>query len=434
MKLRTLLLSTVTLALVSSAAGAQQDVLVIHGGQIHTLAGAGEIADGVVVIRDGHIVAVGGPDTPVPDGARVIDATGKHLYPGLFDAVSRIGLTEIGQVAVTSDYRELGNNNPHLQGATAVHPASEIIPVTRANGITHTVAAPAGSGLAGQGSLINLDGWTIEEMVIDPGIYLVVQWPSLQTRGFNRTTRTAFNRTFKEAKKQYDEQVAALERLLADARRYDQAAAAGQIAHRELKLEALARVTRGELPLLMNANDKRGIRDAVEFGKRNNVRVIIAGAREAWKVADFLADNEVPVILGATQSLPTSEDDPYDAAYTQPARLHEAGVTFAISTFNASSARTLPYEAGQAVAFGLPHDEALKAITRYPAEILGVGDDLGTIEAGKIANLIVTDGDPLEIQTQIEVVVINGRLVDTDNKHRRLYERYRARPRRGSQQ
>ena len=405
--------------------------LVLRGGTVHTLAdGAEPIDSGVVVVRDGRIAAVGGPGLQVSADADVMDTTGLHLYPGLFDAVTRLGLTEIGAVDVTSDFRELGDNNPHLQAATAVHPASALIPVTRANGITHAVAAPSGPGLAGQGSLINLDGWTIEEMLIDPGVYMVATWPSLQTRGFDFATRQVFNRSFREAKKQYDEQIAAFEQLLQDARRYDEAAAAGELLHRDQKLEALARVTRGEQPLLINVSTPRSIRDAIAFGERNGVRVILAGAADAWKVAGLIAEKGVPVILGPTQALPSSDNDPYDARYTQPAKLHEAGVRFAISTFNASSARTLPYEAGQAVAFGLPHDEGVKAITRYPAEILGVGDRLGTIEEGKIANLIAVTGDPLEITSETVHLVIAGRLVNTDNKHRRLYEKYRARPRR----
>lgn len=431
MKLKTLVLTLMAVALIAPGVRAQDDTLVIRGGRIHSLTDAGVAIDnGIIVIRDGHIVAVGGAETPIPAGAEIIDAAGSQVYPGLFDAVTRIGLTEIGAVDVTSDFSELGDNNAHLQGATAVHPASEIIPVTRANGITHTVAAPSGAGIAGQGSLINLDGWTIEEMIVDPGLYMTVQWPSLRTRGFDRATRTAFNRTFSEAQSEYDEQIGKLEQLLDDARRYDQAS---DVAHRELKLEALARVATGAIPFLISVNEKRGIRDAVAFAARNDVRVVISGGRDAWKVAELLAENDIAVILGPTQSVPAGEDDAYDAVYAHPGKLHDAGVNFGISTFNASSARTLPYEAGQAVAFGLPHLEAVKAITRYPAEIFGVGDQLGTLEAGKVANIIITDGDPLEIQTQIEVLIINGRVVDTDNKHQRLYEKYRARPHRDSE-
>ena len=424
------LVIVISIAAVAPAA-AQEDVLVLQGARIHTLVDGDEgIENGVVVIRDGRIVAVGGPDTAIPAGARVIDVSGQHVYPGFFDSVTRLGLTEIGAVAVTSDFSELGDNNPHLEAATAVHPASEIIPVTRANGTTHAVAAPQGNGISGQGSLIHLDGWTIEEMFVE-NVYMVVRWPNLQTRGFDRATFTAFNRSYAEAKEEYETSVADLEAMLDTARRYAASAVNDDPTQRNFKLEALGPVLSGDQPMLISVNSERGIRDVIAFAERNEVRVVIAGGREAWRIADEVAASGIPVILGATQSLPSREDDPYDAPYAAPGKLHAAGVKFAISTFNASAARTLPYEAATAVPYGLPAEEALKAITRYPAEILGVDADLGTVEAGKIANLFVSDGDPLEITTQVTHVIIQGRLIDPyDNKHDNSYRKYRARPRR----
>jgi imidazolonepropionase-like amidohydrolase len=408
---------------------AQEHVTVLQGGTVHTLADdAAPIENGVVVIREGRIAAVGGADTTVPDGAEIIDVSGQHVYPGFFDSVTRIGLTEIGAVPVTSDFRELGDNNPHLEAASAVHPASEIIPVTRANGVTHAVAAPQGNGFAGQGSLIHLDGWTVEEMFVQ-NVYMVAQWPSLQARGFNRATFRAFNRSFAEAKEQYESSIADLEALLDDGRRYGASDANDDPTQRDFRLEALGKVLSGEQPMLITVNSERGIRDAIAFAERNNVQIVIAGGSDAWRIADEVAASGVPVILGATQALPAREDDPYDAPYAAPGRLYAAGVKFAISTFNASAARTLPYEASMAVPYGLPYDEALKAVTRYPAEIMGVGDELGTLEAGKIANLFVSDNDPLDIATQVTHVFIQGRLIDPyDNKHDNSYRKYRGRP------
>ena len=422
------------LVLVRAAGAAQEQALVIRGGRVHTMVDERAIDDGTVVIRNGHIVAVGGPETGIPAGAQVIDASGLHVFPGFFDAVTRLGLTEIGAVAVTSDFRELGKNNPQLRGATAVHPASEILPVSRSNGLTHAVAAPDGPGIAGQGSLIHLDGWTVEEMLITDGVYMAVQWPTVQTRGRDRATRRPINRTYREAKDLYDESVADLESLLADARRYAAADVGDDPTRRNLKLEALARVAGGELPMLITVNTERGIGDAVDFAERSDVSIIIAGGRDAWKVAGMLADKDIPVILGPTQAVPGG-DDPYDAPFAAPGKLRDAGVRFAISTFNASAARTLPYEAAQAVPFGLSHHDALRAITTSPAEILGVDDQLGTLEVGKLANLLVSDGDPLETTTQIEHVIIAGLAIDPkDNKHDRLYERYSGRPRRTGEQ
>jgi imidazolonepropionase-like amidohydrolase len=402
--------------------------IAIRGGTVHTLAGD-PIEGGTVVIQNGRITAVGA-NVQVPAGARTVDAAGLHIYPGMFDAVTRLGLTEIGAVDVTSDMRELGEFNPHLLAMTAVHPASEIIPVTRANGITHAVAAPTGrpGGIGGQGSLINLDGWTVEEMLVDESVYMVLEWPSLRGgSGFGGRRFGGGGQPFSERKEQYDQQIRGIEHWLEAARQYLQARESGAEVSRDLKLEALGRVVTGELPFLIDANTESAITDAIDFAERNQVRIIIAGASDGWKVRERLAEANIPVILGATQALPSEEDDGYDQAYANPGQLYEAGVKIAFATFNASDSRTLPYEAAMGVPYGLPHDAALRAVTINPAEMLELGDELGTIQNGKRANLIVTTGDPLEIRTQMRYVFINGELIDLENKHLMLYEKYRHR-------
>ena len=409
-------------------------VYAIRGGKVHTLTGE-PVEGGTVLLRDGRIAAVGA-DVEVPAEAEAIDAAGLEVYPGLFDAFTRLGLTEIGAISATNDTTELGAFNPHLLATAGIHPASEIIPVTRANGITHAVSAPGSGGgrrgggfdVGGQASLIHLAGWTVEEMAIAPSVGLVVHWPTISTRSFDFTTFTRRDRPFREVKKEYDEQVAALKEWFAAARHYEQAAAAGRVP-RDLKLEAMVQVVRGEIPILVQARQERALRDAVDFATGEGFRIILVGAAEAYKLKDLLKEKDVPVLLGPTQSLPLHEDDPYDRSFTQAAELLEAGVAFAFTTGNASSARTLPYEAAQAVAFGLPWDEAVKAVTLHPAEILGFGDRLGTIEAGKIGNLVVTDGDVLEIRTRVRHVFIDGVPQSLDNRHLRLYETYRSRPR-----
>jgi imidazolonepropionase-like amidohydrolase len=413
-------------AVVTGGAAAQE--LVIRGGTVHTLAGPA-MTNGTILIRDGKIAEVGTGVT-VPAGARVIEAAGKHVYPGLFDAITQLGLSEIGAVDVTNDVRELGTFNPHLLGATAVHPASEHIPVARANGVTHAVAAPAAGpgGIGGQGSLIHLDGWTVEEMLVAPSVGMLVQWPGLQTRGAGFGSADQQERPFREVKRQYDQRVDSLRAWFAAARQYRQAAAAGATVSRDLRLEALGPVLDGALPVLVTANTTREILDAVAFAETQHVRIVILGGSQAWKVADTLAAKDVSVILGRTAALPSGENEAYDEKYAQPGRLHAAGVRFAISTFDASDSRTVGYEAGFAVPYGLPEEEALKAVTRYPAEILGVGDRLGTIEAGKLANLVITDGSPLEIRTGVAHVIIAGRDASLANRHQTLYETYRARP------
>ena len=422
-------LGALLLATCVGATALTAQALVIRGGTVHTLAGA-PIEGGTVVIEHGLITAVGDA-VSVPADAEVLDATGMHVYPGLFDGASNLGLTEVGSVDVTNDMNELGDFNPHLLAMTAVHPASAHIPVARANGVTHTVAMPGAraSGIGGQGSLLHLDGWTVEEMAIEPSVGFVLAWPSLgrgRFRGFGGATPQS---SFSDAKKQYDERVAAIGAKLDSAKHYASAAAAGD-PQRNLRLEALAKAVSGELPLLVSANAEREINDALDFAESHGVRIVIIGGRFAWKVADRLAEKNVPVILGPTQALPSGEDLGYDQVYAQPGQLFAAGVKIGFGTFGASASRNLPYEVGNAVSYGLPHDEAVRAVTINTAEILGVGDKLGTIEAGKIANLIVTGGDPLEYQTPIHYVIIDGRVSDMMNKHLELYERYRARPER----
>jgi imidazolonepropionase-like amidohydrolase len=415
---------------------AAAETIAIVGGRINTLAGP-PIDSGTVLVRGALVVAVGA-DVAVPADARVIDAHGATLSPGFFDSMSTLGLSEISSVAATQDSAELGAWNPHLRALDAVNPASEHLLVARANGVTHAGAAPAsresnGYGMPGRACAIQLDGWTHQEMALAPDLGLVVTWPDLVTRRYDRASARFADRPFAEAKKEYDDRVAEIRGWLEAARRYEAALSAWPSARSspprpDLRLAALIDAIEGRLPVLVRADDERQIRDAVALAVEESLRLVIVGGREAAGVAALLAERKVPVILGPTQRLPGREDDAYDAPYALPRDLRAAGVVIAISTFGASVSATLPYEAGQAVAFGLPWEEGLAAITRAPAQILGLGDRLGTIEPGKIANLIVTDGDPLEIRTQVLHVMIGGRLVALENKQSRSYQRYRSPP------
>ncbi len=431
-----LVLSLVFFLLVPANAD-ESSTYVIQGAKIYTLAGP-PIEDGSVVIRDGKIAAVG-TNVDLPSDAEVIDASGLEVHAGLFDAVTRLGLTEVGSVPATNDTTELGEYNPQIVAADAVYPASEHIPVARANGITHAVSAPGSGGggfggggafgIAGQGTLMNLDGWTIEEMTIEKSVGLFMSWPTISTQSFDFATFSMKEKPFKEVKKEYDDKLVDLEEWFDAARHYKQAAEKGarENFERDLKLEALVPVIAGDKSLIIYAQDERQIKDAVEFAGRQKVKMILAGGADGWKVKEMLAEKNIPVIVGPSQELPRHEDEPYDKPFTNAAELNAAGVKVAFATFGAANVRTLPYEVGHAVGFGLPWEEGLKAITLYPAQILGVDDRLGTVEEGKMANLIVTSGDPLEITTQVKYLFINGQLTSTDNKHKRLYEKYRAR-------
>jgi len=425
-------IGALALAATVAAAPAHAQRTAITGATVHTLAGA-PIENGTVVMEGGRITAVGAA-LQAPAGAQVIDATGLHVYPGLFNAFSQLGLQEINSIAVTNDNAEIGDFNPQLVAATAVHPASERIPVTRANGITHVVSAPSArpGGIGGQASVISLAGWTIEEMEIANSVGMVLSWPTLATQRCSPFGCFGPSRPFSEAKERHDEAVDQLRGWLDDARRYRQAASQGEGPRsRDLRLEALGAAAAGEMPFLVLVDAARDIRDAVAFAEEEGLDIVIVSGRDAAQVTDILAEHDVPVLMRATQNMPNGRDDPYYETFGAAATLYQAGVRFAMTGWASAGpnppSRTLPYEAANAVGFGLPAEEALRAITRYPAEILGLGDELGTIEEGKIANLIVTDGDPLQIRTEMRYVIIRGELASLENKHKALWEKYRAR-------
>ena len=391
-----------------------------------------------MVIRAGKIVAVGASVTVPPD-AQVIDGQGLQVYPGLFDAVTQMGLREIGAVGATVDETETGDFNPDVVAATAVLPSSEHITVTRAAGITEVLAVPASGGMdsfgssgfvGGQASAIHMSGWTINDMLIKKSAAMVINWPSIETRSFDFTTFTVKEKPFTEAKQEYDKQINELTDWIDRARHYTQALGhAGPADYNaDMRLESLAPVIRGQLPVLVFADSARDIRNAVEFCDKQKLRMILAGGLEAYKVKDLLRSKNVPVILRPVLSEVEERDDAYDRLLSQPTELAAAGVKFAFASFDNSFARRLGQNAANAVAYGLPYDEALKAVTIYPAQIFGLSDQLGTLENGKAANLIVTNGDPLELTTDVRYLFIRGQLTSTDNKQRRLYEKYKNRP------
>ena len=426
-----------TLAHPACAQSQPSTTYAITHAKLFTLAGS-TIEDGTLIIRDGKIAAVGaGMD--IPAGAQVIDAKGLQVYPGIFDSITQMGLREIGAVSATVDSAETGNYNPDVIAATAVSPSSEHIPVTRAAGITEVLAVPGSGGfdsggstnvIGGQASAIHMAGWEIDEMLIKKSAAMVLNWPEIETRTFDFATFSRKEKPFTDAKQEYDKQVVELTDWVERARHYAQAMEKGAVARydRDLKLEALAPVVRGELPVLVFADRSREIRNAVEFCEKQKLRMILAGGAEAYKVKDLLRSKGIPVILRPSLTLPLDEDDTYDRMLSQPAELAAAGVKFAFASFDNSFARRLGQNAANAIAHGLPYEEGLKAVTVYPAQIFGLADQLGTLEQGKLANLIVTNGDPLELTTDVKYLFIKGQLTSMDNRHLRLYEKYSKRP------
>jgi imidazolonepropionase-like amidohydrolase len=415
----------------NSVVSAQQaaSVYVIRNARIVTVTGA-VIERGSVLIRDGKIAEVGAR-VAAPANAKVIDATGLSVYPGMIDSGTQIGLTEIGSIQETHDTTELGDFNSHMRAIVAVQPHSELIPVSRANGTTTAITRPSGRLVPGQAALINLDGWTWQEMTVKAPAAMMMEYPRAP-----RGRGAAFIQTEGAAAiaQLRDRQLAALRRKLEDAQAYakakDARAADKSLPPRPVDhvLEALIPVVKGELPVLMLANAEREIKGAIEIADKYKLKMIISGAREAWKVASTLKEKNIPVIIGPVTDLPNAEDDDYDVNYSHAAKLYKAGVKFAFQSDDAAYARNLPYQAGTSAAFGLPKDEALKAVTIYPAQIFGVDKLLGSVEVGKMANLIVTDGDPLEFKTSVKHMFINGKPVDLSSRHTKLYDKFNARP------
>jgi imidazolonepropionase-like amidohydrolase len=350
-----------------------------------------------------------------------------------------MGLREIGAVSATVDETETGDFNPDVVAATAVLPSSEHITVTRAAGITEVLAVPASGGMdsfgssgfiGGQASAIHMAGWTINDMLLKKSAAMVINWPSIETRTFDFTTFSIKEKPYTEAKQEYDKKIDELADWLDRARHYTQAMGhAGPADYNaDVRLESLAPVVRGQLPVLVFADDARDIRNAVEFCDKQKLKMILAGGLEAYKVKDLLRSKGVPVILRPVLTEVQQEDDAYDRLLTQPAELSAAGVKFAMASFDNSFSRRLGQNAANAVAHGLSYDEALKAVTLYPAQIFGLADQVGTLENGRIANLIVTNGDPLELTTDVKYLFIHGQITSLDNKQLRLYEKYSHRP------
>ncbi len=410
---------------------AAAETVLLKNVDVHPVSGP-EIADGAVLI-EGEKIAEVGTKLAAPKGVKVIDLKGLHLYPGMIDSATELGLTEIGSVREMNDTSELGSFKPQLRAMVAVNPASEHIPVTRANGITSAITMPAGGIICGQMSLMHLDGWTVDEMALRTSAGMVLDFPQIQMgAGLRRRSTEAGTTTYAEARRRYEAELQRLNEFFEQARAYRQAKLAGAADFRtDLKMEAMIPVLEGKLPVVIRADRERTIKEAIAFAEKQKIRMILDHGEEAWKVAAELKAKHIAVTLGPTLRLPEEEDDAYDKPFTIPAELYKSGVKFAFGTFGPTASdhpRNLPYQAATAVAFGLPYEEALKAVTLNAAEMWGVGEEIGSIEKGKLADLIVTDGDPLETKTQVKRMFIRGRAVDLETKHSRLYEKYLNRP------
>ncbi|MEZ5299538.1 MAG: amidohydrolase family protein [Verrucomicrobiales bacterium] len=411
----------------------QEKPILLRGADVYPVSSE-PLPGGQILFEGGKISNVAAADVAInlPAGTIVIEVAGKRLYPGLIHANSVLGLVEIRAVRATDDLREPGAINPNAKAITAINPDSELLPVTRANGVLTALSVPqtGSGGLAGQSAVINLDGWTPEQMAVRAPAAIHLDWPG-RPRSM-RFTEDPDDEAIAKAEKDHREKIERLRRAFEEARAYRKAKDAGEDGiGRDARWEGLLPALKQEIPVFIHANDAAQIREACAFAEAEQIRIGIVGGLDAWKVAPLLNERGIPVIVSPVNSLPMRRHEGFDTALRNPALLHEAGVAFCIadagSSFAAPNARNLPYEAARAAAHGLPPEEALKAITLYPAKILGVSHRLGSLEPGKDATFILTDGDPLEVRTHVERAFVLGREIDLSSRHTRLRDKYEGR-------
>jgi imidazolonepropionase-like amidohydrolase len=405
------------------ASASTSGVLAITNARIHLITRP-TIERGTIVIRDGRIAAIGANEQP-PAGAQVIDAKGADVYPGFIDARTTIGLNEPGPRGF-DDVSEMLEINAGLKAHVGYQWDSDAIPVARVNGITTVAVVPSGGLLGGQVAIMNLDGWSWEEAAVKTSAGVAFQYPTLSPGGRGGRGAQAQTRKYDDLKKERDAKVKKVEDLLQRARAYAKMPANERPV--DWNLDALVPVVEGRTPMFVLANAEREIREAIAFAERNNVKIVITGGLESPLVAPMLRERNIPVILGSVFTTPTRPDFHHADTYRVAGALAEAGVKFAFGTGGYEDVRALPYEAAISVAWGLDRERALRALTIDAAEILGVADRVGSLEPGKLANLAIWQGDPLELRTPLPRVLIAGRDVGPDNKHLMLYEKFSSRP------
>jgi imidazolonepropionase-like amidohydrolase len=407
---------------------ASSDVIALRGGKLLTMT-HGVIENGVVVMQNGRISAVGGANTAIPKGAKIIDVTGMTVYPGLIDSESHLGLTEVQADRMTNDTLEPSDEiMPHMHVYDAFHAETALIPVTRINGITNAIVAPSEDDtLSGQDSMIQLAGKSATEMLIVRDIAMP----------FNFTGKQRRNQSFEAAKFPFTRMgmAAQLRQAFLDAQDYEQKLAAydkkkssdaekaGPPPKRDLRLDALLPYLHGQKPVVLAAEEANDLQTAMDLARDFHLKVILNHVTHSNAVLDKVAASGFPVIVGPIYEQP-KESDRYDAVYKVPAELAKRGVKIAFASYDAHNVRNLPYAAGYATAFGLPHDEALKALTINPAQIWGVEKDLGSLDVGKTANVVVANGDPLDVKTDVKHVFIDGEEIPLVDKQTQLRDQY----------
>lgn len=391
---------------------------------IHTVSD-GVIENGVVLINGERIEFVGNNVKPTA-GYTVVDLTGKHIWPGMIDAGTSLGLIEISAVPVTVDNAEVGNFNPNMRAFTAINPNSAAIAVNRVEGVTTVIAEPTSGLISGTATLIDLFGYSPDSMAVKADAAMIMNWPASGRRGWFD------QRTDEQVKEQFETQLKDMRETWNKAKFYHdmmtafESSPAGKTRPgKDQQMEGMRNVFRGTLPVMVRVDREADIREALKWVAANSdVRFIFTSVAEGWRVADEIAAANVPVIVGPVLRLPSREYDHYQRPYQNAGLLHKAGVLVALRTGQAENVRNLPFQAGYSAAYGMPYDEAVKAVTLNPAKIFGVDDRLGSITAGKMANLVVTNGDLLETMTRVEMVFIRGRSLPLSSRQEQLYREF----------
>ena len=402
-----------------AAASPQTKAIALTGATIHTAAGQ-VIENGVIVFNKGIITAIGGRETAYDKAnTEIIDLVGKNIYPGLISPANELGLTEIDAVRSTNDMAEVGGINPHVRALVAYNTDSELIPTVRSNGILITQATPQGEIVAGMSSIMQLDGWNWEDAALkkDDGIH--INWVGYFKRDFDYNTFTVS--TKKNDKR--DETLREVDKTFNDAIAYIKT----KPAVTNVKMEAMRGLFDGSKILYINADYGKEIIEAIQFAKSKGIKkIVITGGEESLLAADFLKENNIPVILNATHRLPNSADDDTDISYKLPYLLAQKGVLVGLGYIGLNwRTRNLPFLAGTVAGHGMDKEDALKLITANNAKILGIDRMVGTLEVGKHATLIVSAGDVLDMRTaKVEHAFIQGRKIDLDDKQKRLYRKY----------
>jgi len=432
------ILIALSLLLVSVTALAQQKTVVLKGGKLLTVS-HGVVENGVLVMSGGKISALGAAGSvTIPKNAQVIDVTGMTVYPGLIDSETALGLTEISAESSTNDLIENSEEiMPHMHVYDALHAESELIPVARLNGITNAIVAPQNQDtLPGQDAFVQLDGKSANDMLLVRDIALPLNFTGEQLRNESWEKRkfpqtrmglaAQLRQAFLDAQ-DYGDRWADYEKKKADTSgKPDDKKGPPSPPKHDLKLEALLPYLQGKKPIVLAALEPSDLETAVGLARQFNLKFVLNHVSHSQPVLDYVAGLKAPVIVGPIYEDPKNWER-YDAVYSLPSELYKRGVKIAFASYDAHAVRNLPYAAGYATAFGLPHDEALKAITLNPAEIWGVADQLGSLDVGKTANVVVADGDPLDVKSDVKRVFIGGREIPMTSRQTELRDRYSAR-------